>query len=107
MATTAAGDYVKDHGTSKPALAEAAVHSYATVYWWAAGLFAVGFVIAIFLYRTGRPLAAAPAPAGAQANGATEGAAAVTPQDRPTAELLYHRGARGPAAGERAGTGAR
>ncbi|WP_371791438.1 DHA2 family efflux MFS transporter permease subunit [Streptomyces sp. NBC_01471] len=87
MATTAAGDYVKDHGTSKPALAEAAVHSYATVYWWAAGLFAVGFVIAIFLYRTGRPLAAAPAPAGAQANGATEGAAAVTPQDRPTAEL--------------------
>ncbi|WP_405944236.1 DHA2 family efflux MFS transporter permease subunit [Streptomyces sp. NBC_00932] len=89
MATTAAGDYVKDHGTSKPALAEAAVHSYATVYWWAAGLFAIAFLIAIFLYRKGRPMAAAPAPAGAKAPGSPHSLekAAVTPQDRPTAEM--------------------
>ncbi|MFE2374440.1 DHA2 family efflux MFS transporter permease subunit [Streptomyces sp. NPDC059398] len=91
MATTAASDYVKDHGTSKPALAEAAVHSYSTVYWWAAGLFALGFLIALFLYRKGRPLGTAPAPATPQAAAAPEeaieDAAAATPQDRPTAEL--------------------
>ncbi|WP_405778786.1 DHA2 family efflux MFS transporter permease subunit [Streptomyces sp. NBC_00859] len=67
MATSAASDYAKDHGASRAARAEAAVHSYATVYWWAAGLFALGFVIALFLYRRGRPLAASPAPAVAAA----------------------------------------
>lgn len=89
MATTAAGDYVKDHGTSKPALAQAAVHSYATVYWWAAGLFAVGFLIAIFLYRKGRPLAAAPTPEPVDAHtpGAPDDLTVAAPQEQPTAEL--------------------
>ncbi|WP_328318553.1 MFS transporter [Streptomyces sp. NBC_00388] len=75
MATSAASDYVKDHGASKPALAEASVHSYATVYWWAAGLFAIAFVIAVLLYRKGRPQAAAPAPATPAAAQAAEAAA--------------------------------
>ncbi|WP_406138075.1 DHA2 family efflux MFS transporter permease subunit [Streptomyces sp. NBC_01089] len=89
MATTAAGDYVKDHGTSKPALAQAAVHSYAIVYWWAAGLFAIGFLIAVFLYRKGRPLAAGPAPEPADAHtpGAPDDLTTAAPQEQPTAEL--------------------
>ncbi|NDZ81250.1 DHA2 family efflux MFS transporter permease subunit [Streptomyces sp. SID10853] len=96
MATTAAGDYVKDHGTSKPALAQAAVHSYAIVYWWAAGLFAIGFLIAVFLYRKGRPLAAAPAPepAAAHTPGAPDDLTTAAPQEQPAAELP----AAGPAA---------
>ncbi|WP_425825528.1 MFS transporter [Streptomyces fractus] len=57
MAATAATNYIADHGASKAAQAEAAVHSYATAYWWAAGFFAAGLIVSVLLYRAGRPLA--------------------------------------------------
>ncbi|MCQ4084493.1 MFS transporter [Streptomyces sp. RB6PN25] len=68
MAAKSATHYVDHHLTMpKPLLAaEAALHSYATGYWWAAGFFAVGALLALLLYRAGRPMAA-PTPAGAPA----------------------------------------
>jgi EmrB/QacA subfamily drug resistance transporter len=52
LAATAAADYVAAH---LPATAEvaarAAVTSYATAYWWGAGFFAVGGIIAALLFR--------------------------------------------------------
>ncbi|MGP3776482.1 MFS transporter [Streptomyces sp. SDT5-1] len=59
MAATAASNYIADHGVSKASQAEAAVHSYATAYWWAAGFFVAGLVVSLLLYRAGRPLAQA------------------------------------------------
>jgi EmrB/QacA subfamily drug resistance transporter len=52
LAATAAADYVASHlpGTAEVA-AQAAVSSYATAYWWGAGFFAVGAVIAALLFR--------------------------------------------------------
>jgi EmrB/QacA subfamily drug resistance transporter len=52
LAATAAADYVASHlpATAEVA-AQAAVSSYATAYWWGAGFFAVGAVIAALLFR--------------------------------------------------------
>ncbi|MGO4785244.1 MFS transporter [Cryobacterium sp. W22_MBD10_FK3] len=52
LAATAAADYVAAHlpATAEVA-AQAAVTSYATAYWWGAGFFAVGAVIAALLFR--------------------------------------------------------
>ncbi|NQX34091.1 MFS transporter [Herbiconiux sp. VKM Ac-2851] len=52
LAATAAANYVADNlpATAEVA-AQAAVHSYATAYWWGAGFFAVGAVIAALLFR--------------------------------------------------------
>jgi EmrB/QacA subfamily drug resistance transporter len=52
LAATAAADYVSAHlpATAQVA-AQAAVTSYATAYWWGAGFFAVGGVIAALLFR--------------------------------------------------------
>jgi len=61
MAASAATDYAKDHFGEPRLAAKASLHSYATAYWWAAGFFAVGFVVALLLYRRGRPLAHTPA----------------------------------------------
>jgi len=57
LAATAAANYVATHGASSGA--EAAVHSYATAYWWGAGFFATGAVIAALLFerRTTEPVA--------------------------------------------------
>ena len=51
-AATAAADYVASHlpATAEVA-AQAAVTSYATAYWWGAGFFAVGGIIAALLFR--------------------------------------------------------
>jgi len=71
MAASAAAGYLAAHlsprliagGHPVPALAELAqVHSYTTAFWWAAGLFAAGAVIAAVLFRPGAPTASAPAP---------------------------------------------
>ncbi|MFB2582742.1 MFS transporter [Herbiconiux sp. P15] len=52
LAATAAADYVASHLPADATVAaEAAVHSYATAYWWGAGFFAVGAVIAALLFR--------------------------------------------------------
>ncbi|QYF73956.1 MFS transporter [Cryobacterium sp. PAMC25264] len=52
LAATAAADYVAAHlpATAEVA-AQAAVTSYATAYWWGAGFFAVGGIIAALLFR--------------------------------------------------------
>ncbi|MCS5721771.1 DHA2 family efflux MFS transporter permease subunit [Herbiconiux sp. CPCC 203407] len=60
LAATAAADYLVSHlpadasanaSTAAAVAAEAAVHSYATAYWWGAAFFAVGAVIAALLFR--------------------------------------------------------
>jgi EmrB/QacA subfamily drug resistance transporter len=51
LAATAATNYLTDHQpASKAVLAEAAVHSYATAYWWGAGFFATGAIISVLLF---------------------------------------------------------
>ena len=52
LAATAAADYVASHlpATAEVA-AQAAVTSYAVAYWWGAGFFAVGGIIAALLFR--------------------------------------------------------
>jgi EmrB/QacA subfamily drug resistance transporter len=52
LAATAATDYVASHlPVSARIVAEAAVHSYAVAYWWGAGFFAFGAVLAVLLFR--------------------------------------------------------
>jgi EmrB/QacA subfamily drug resistance transporter len=68
MAASAAASYLASHlgprlvigGHPAPALAELAqVHSYTTAFWWAAGMFAGGSVLAALLFRSGAPAAPA------------------------------------------------
>ena len=62
LAATALTDYLAAHLPPTPGVVqEAAVHSYATAYWWSAGLFAFGAVLSALLYRRRRPAAAADA----------------------------------------------
>ncbi|WP_326691654.1 MULTISPECIES: DHA2 family efflux MFS transporter permease subunit [unclassified Streptomyces] len=56
MAAGTVATYAKHHLGMPNVKAKAAVHSYVTVYWWAASFFAVGMVISVLLYRPGRPL---------------------------------------------------
>ena len=52
LAATAATDYLSSHAPVSAAVgAAAAVHSYDTAYWWCAGFFAVGGVLAAFVFR--------------------------------------------------------
>ncbi len=68
MAASAAATYLASHltpqlisgGHPAPALAELAqVHSYTTAFWWAAGMFAAGSVLAALLFRHGAPITSA------------------------------------------------
>jgi EmrB/QacA subfamily drug resistance transporter len=55
LAASAASSYVADAGV-KPTdaiMAQAAVHSYTTAFWWAAGIFAAGAVVAALVLRPG------------------------------------------------------
>ncbi|MFK0150941.1 MFS transporter [Streptomyces sp. NPDC090499] len=56
LAASAATDYLagKD-ATSKLVQAQATIESYTTAFWWSAGMFAVGAVIAFLLFRKGVP----------------------------------------------------
>ncbi|MGY5045284.1 MFS transporter [Streptomyces sp. 900105755] len=56
LAASAATDYLagKD-ATSKLVQAQATIESYTTAFWWSAGMFAVGGVIAFVLFRKGVP----------------------------------------------------
>jgi EmrB/QacA subfamily drug resistance transporter len=67
MAASAAASYLAAHlgphttaaGRPTAALAQLAqVHSYTTAFWWAAGMFAAGAVLAALLFRPGAPAAA-------------------------------------------------
>jgi membrane protein implicated in regulation of membrane protease activity len=52
LAATAAADYLAAHLPPSAAVAaEAAIHSYDTAYWWGAGFFAFGGVLAALLFR--------------------------------------------------------
>ena len=67
LAAAAAASYVASHGPSTPGTAaEAAVHSYAVVYGWGAGIFAFGAVLAALLFKRrgqAEPVTASRAPA--------------------------------------------
>ncbi|WP_440711451.1 MFS transporter [Herbiconiux sp. YIM B11900] len=72
LAATAAADYVASHLPASPeVLGDAAVASYAVVYWWGAGFFVFGALLAALLFRRrghGASLThAAPAPDAAAA----------------------------------------
>ncbi|MCS0498421.1 MFS transporter [Protaetiibacter mangrovi] len=52
LAATAAADYLAAHVPVTPEIAaDAAIHSYATAYWWGAGFFAVGAVMSALVFR--------------------------------------------------------
>jgi EmrB/QacA subfamily drug resistance transporter len=52
LAATAATDYITAHTPPTAAvIADAAIHSYAVAYWWGAGFFAFGAVLAALLFR--------------------------------------------------------
>jgi EmrB/QacA subfamily drug resistance transporter len=52
LAASAATSYVADHLPATPAVAaQATIHSYQTAYWWGAGAFAIGAVVAALLFR--------------------------------------------------------
>ncbi|MER5601336.1 MFS transporter [Streptomyces sp. NPDC002265] len=63
LAATAASDYLAGRdATSKLVQAQASIESYTTAFWWSAGLFGAGTVIAFLLYRRGVPQQDADAP---------------------------------------------
>ncbi|MBB4660807.1 MFS transporter [Conexibacter arvalis] len=51
LAASATTGYVEDNGPQ--AIAEAAVHGYTTAFWWSAGIFAVGAVLAALMLKPG------------------------------------------------------
>lgn len=52
IAATAATDYLAAHVPPTPdAVAQAAIESYAAAYWWGAGFFALGGIVAVLLFR--------------------------------------------------------
>jgi EmrB/QacA subfamily drug resistance transporter len=67
LAASAATDFVTGHGAAPEVLRQAAVDGYATAFWWAAGIFAIGALVCGSLLRPGarRELSrgAEPAPA--------------------------------------------
>ncbi|MFF7331675.1 MFS transporter [Streptomyces sp. NPDC090306] len=54
LAASAATNYLKGKKPTEQALVEAQLHSYSTAYWWSAGIFLLGAVITVFMYRKGR-----------------------------------------------------
>jgi EmrB/QacA subfamily drug resistance transporter len=63
LAASAATSYAAHHLTDPLVVADSALHSYATTYWWAAGFFAFGALVTVLLFRRHR----ASLPAGANA----------------------------------------
>ena len=56
LAASAAADYLAGRdATSKLIQAQATIEAYTTAFWWSAGLFAAGAVIAFLLFRRGVP----------------------------------------------------
>jgi hypothetical protein len=54
LAASAASSYAVSHLTNPLVQADAALHSYATTYWWSAGLFTVGSLVTVLLFRRQR-----------------------------------------------------
>ncbi|WP_405589242.1 DHA2 family efflux MFS transporter permease subunit [Streptomyces sp. NBC_01190] len=55
LAASAATSYLAGRSHTPAHLAQAQLHSYSTAYWWSAGLFAVGAVVTLLMFRSGRP----------------------------------------------------
>lgn len=75
IAATAVADWLTSHTHRVPTLGQlqlASVHSFTTVFWWSAALFAAGAIITVFLLRNG------PLPEGAGGHG--HGAPAAEPE---------------------------
>jgi EmrB/QacA subfamily drug resistance transporter len=70
LAATAASSYVSSHLPASAAVATAAaIQSYAVAYWWGAGFFAFGGLLATFLFRRrGQGLSLSNAPATSSSN---------------------------------------
>ncbi|MGO9973543.1 MAG: transposase, partial [Solirubrobacteraceae bacterium] len=51
---TAASDYLGTHQGARQLAAAATVHGYTTAFWWAAGIFAVGFFLTLIIVPTRR-----------------------------------------------------
>ncbi|MBF4462578.1 MULTISPECIES: MFS transporter [unclassified Rathayibacter] len=67
LAATAVTGYLASHGPVTAAVAaDAAVHSYTVAYTWGAALFAVGGILAVFLFRRRADAAALAVPASAE-----------------------------------------
>ncbi len=49
VSASAAADYARTHATLPGVVSAAAVHGYATGFWWAAGIFATGLVLALLI----------------------------------------------------------
>ena len=60
LAATAVTSFVASHPPSPTLAAQAAVHSYIVVFWWAAGILAAGATATLVLFRSGA-VATAPA----------------------------------------------
>ncbi|WP_329137782.1 MFS transporter [Streptomyces sp. NBC_01476] len=54
LAASAAASYLVGKKLSAPVVAQSQLHSYSTAYWWSAGLFAVGAVLALLMFTNGR-----------------------------------------------------
>jgi EmrB/QacA subfamily drug resistance transporter len=54
LAASAATHYLSGKKPTPDVLAQAQLHSYSTAYWWSAGIFAVGAVLTLLMYRKGR-----------------------------------------------------
>jgi EmrB/QacA subfamily drug resistance transporter len=77
LAASAVAGYLVSHPTDPQVQADAAVHGYATAYWWSAGFFALGALVTVFLFRrrsADRLDAAVAAPADGQPATATAAA---------------------------------
>lgn len=83
LAATAATGYAEDHAGMERLAEHATIHSYQTAFWWAAGFFAAGLVVAVLLYRRGRPFAHAHTPQHA-ATAKQDGPAARADEPAPT-----------------------
>jgi EmrB/QacA subfamily drug resistance transporter len=59
LAASAATSYPRGKQPTAAVLAQAQLHSYATAYWWSAGLFLAGAIMALLLYRKGSVTASA------------------------------------------------
>jgi EmrB/QacA subfamily drug resistance transporter len=63
---SSAAAFARSHHGAAHVQAAAMIHGYTTAFWWSAGIFAVGLLVAIFIL----PMKARPVPAGADADAA-------------------------------------
>ena len=101
VAAEAATDYARSHQGTPDLDVRAALHSYATAYWWAAGFFAAGLLVTLVVYRRGRPHLLTPGVAG-PADGTPAGPGADASGTGAAADAAVETG-RGTGAGAGAG----